>query len=535
MKCIGNYRSIDEMYEHLRERDEPKFLDTVISLMKSAKIKTNHLGHLKKFKGFGPRCSNFVFDYIDTSGGAKRGTIAEYFESKYLIKLKYAAFPSINVGTEKKPQYVPVELISVVAGQSRQKECQNVTAQLIKYAAIKPNDRIKMLRDAFESNGVIGILQADKNSNAFGFTEESIESKPIKVETRLLPPPKLKYYNKEVEPQLKGSWDLKGLKFYKPGGSKDGIKVDIVCVGERIKEKVVESWFALLQSSASNLGLQLNLNTSNKRWLVVESERSTDKIDSSFESMIRDKVDIVFCILSGDTSSWYRIVKSFSDSRCLPSQCMKYSNIERTKPGFIENLLLKINIKTGGVNHTLASRQPSDLGKRSRDSGSDDHGYKPEDSAASKVFQDPPNSISWLFNEPCMLLGLDVNHPEVGSKDPRSVASLVGSMDGSLSAYASHVSTQSANCENHNFLSEATENLVKTFKRKNGFYPSRIICFRDGVADSQFKMLEGEILAIKEGLIACGFDIGVKDSKTCPIAMIVCQKRHNTRLFYRYH
>jgi eukaryotic translation initiation factor 2C len=247
--------------------------------------------------------------------------------------------------------------------------------------------------------------------------------------------------------------------------------------------------------------------------------------------MIRDKVNIVLCILNGDTSSWYRIVKSFSDTVGLPSQCIKYSNIERTKPGFIENLCLKLNIKTGGVNHTLASRQPSDLGKRSRESDSDDHGYKAED--ASKVFQDPPNSISWLFNEPCMLLGLDVNHPETGSKDPRSVASLVGSMDGSLSAYASHVSTQSANCENHNFLAEATENLVKTFKRKNGFYPSRIICFRDGVADSQFKMLEGEILAIKEGLKSCGFDIGLKYS--CPIAMIVCQKRHNTLLFYRYH
>ena len=45
----------------------------------------------------------------------------------------------------------------------------------------------------------------------------------------------------------------------------------------------------------------------------------------------------------------------------------------------------------------------------------------------------------------------------------------------------------------------------------------------------------GEIIAIKAGLEMCGFDIGLKGIKTCPIAMIVCQKRHNTRLFYRYH
>ena len=106
------------------------------------------------------------------------------------------------------------------------------------------------------------------------------------------------------------------------------------------------------------------------------------------------------------------------------------------------------------MNHTLASRFPTDLGKRGRENGTDEH-HNESKSEEPKVFQNPPNSISWLFNEPCMLLGIDINHPgtinifiinstltlttslEPGSSQP-SVASLVGSMDGSLSEYAAH-------------------------------------------------------------------------------------------------
>ena len=79
-----------------------------------------------------------------------------------------------------------------------------------------------------------------------------------------------------------------------------------------------------------------------------------------------------------------------------------------------------------------------------------------------------------------MLLGIDINHPEPGSNQP-SVASLVASMDGRLAEYAANVSCQTSNSETCNYLSEATENLVKTFFRKNNCYPKRIIIFRDGV------------------------------------------------------
>ena len=84
---------------------------------------------------------------------------------------------------------------------------------------------------------------------------------------------------------------------------------------------------------------------------------------------------------------------------------MKWKNVERAPRGFQLNLLIKINTKLGGTNHTLVPRAPARAG-------------------TAGVFQDPPNSLSWLFDKHCMLVGVDVSHAEPGS-DRESLAAVV--------------------------------------------------------------------------------------------------------------
>jgi hypothetical protein len=111
--------------------------------------------------------------------------------------------------------------------------------------------------------------------------------------------------------------------------------------------------------------------------------------------------------------------------------------------------MLKMNSKMGGVNHTLAERIPSGNGPQ----------LEVDEEDGSLPFQQPPRSISWLFDEPCMVVvskrhnpnlhifqlfntdivyncfqGVDVNHPDQSSKDKDgpSVLALVASMDGML-------------------------------------------------------------------------------------------------------
>lgn len=103
-------------------------------------------------------------------------------------------------------------------------------------------------------------------------------------------------------------------------------------------------------------------------------------------------------------------------------------------------------------------------------------------------------------------------------------------MDGKLGQYAAYVTTCTSREEPVCNLQEATSSLLDTFSRRNGgVSPRKIIVYRDGVSESQFdKVLERELAAYKEALMLHGF--GPDDVQ---ISIIVCQKRHQTRLVYQ--
>jgi len=84
----GRFRSVNDMYAQLRNNDERNFLDDVAAQMKGAKIRITHLGHSKKFKGFGPRCSDpkTLFDFTDgRNGTTSKITVAQYFQLKVIL------------------------------------------------------------------------------------------------------------------------------------------------------------------------------------------------------------------------------------------------------------------------------------------------------------------------------------------------------------------------------------------------------------------------------------------------------------------
>jgi hypothetical protein len=62
-----------------------------------------------------------------------------------------------------------------------------------------------LLKDGCEGrDGVIDMIQTDKNSNAFGLTKESLDTKPMAIKAHLLPQAKIQYANKVLDPELKG-------------------------------------------------------------------------------------------------------------------------------------------------------------------------------------------------------------------------------------------------------------------------------------------------------------------------------------------
>ena len=127
--------------------------------------------------------------------------------------MKFPFLPTINVGSNSKPILIPVELVTVIGGQSRaSKVTGDMTAQMIKYAAVRPDERQKFITSP--TDGISSILNSDPTASAFGLNKISLE--PLKCNASLLPPAKIRYggQNGEVEPGLSGGWNTKGISTY---------------------------------------------------------------------------------------------------------------------------------------------------------------------------------------------------------------------------------------------------------------------------------------------------------------------------------
>jgi eukaryotic translation initiation factor 2C len=132
----------------------------------------------------------------------------------------------------------------------------------------------------------------------------------------------------------------------------------------------------------------------------------------------------------------YGDVKLAGDRLGLMTQCLKWKNVERPPNGYHASVMLKINTKLGGTNHTLVSRIPR------------------AGAAPPATFQDPPASLSWVFDKRCMLVGIDVSHPDPGS-DKESLAAVVGSYNGQASQYVAIMSAQPSRQEMVSALEDA--------------------------------------------------------------------------------
>jgi hypothetical protein len=212
--------------------------------------------------------------------------------------------------------------------------------------------------------------------------------------------------------------------------------------------------------------------------------------------------NLIVIVLMGDC---YGVVKLVAERMGVVSQCAKFEKVQKMPRGYTLNLMLKVNTKMGGCNHTLISRNPT---------------------APPSNFQSPPASLSWIFDQPTMLIGIDVSHGETNSSH-ESVAAVVASMDGSAAQYSCHISVQTARQEMVAGLEDAIFELLTTFKSKNRSFPKHIIVYRDGVSDGQFgQVTDIELKSIKGALKLIG------DVDSIKISIIVCQKGHHTRLFY---
>ena len=418
VKRLNKDRLASELERGRRIDDDPELQE----LLKNCKIRTRHLNQNKKFREFGPPANSMESAFTDERGN--RITVAQYFHGMMAKSpdsyqaLQFPFLPTVNVGSKQRAVLVPMELVDIVPGQTRTRSVTgDISAQIIKYAAMLPNDRFKNIS---QNSSLFSALADDQDADHFGLAQiaatVSGDGKsgplPMRVTGTILPPPRLQYGNKPIEPQLKGAWNMGDrttfahpAPIHQPGGRvvhrtgdrgssptrqgdahylygamfvHDGRETD--------STQQVQNLLVKLENASRQVGIPLRPIVEGRQSTVSLLSSDTRKMQEVLKNFKEAGARIVVVVLVRE--NFYFDVKRYADELCLPTQCARYATVKKYPRNYETSLLIKINVKMGGVNHTLAARDAP---------GPSSHSDRP-------IFQNPPQSIGWIFDRPTMVV-----------------------------------------------------------------------------------------------------------------------------------
>lgn len=332
------------------------------------------------------------------------------------------------------------------------------------------------------------FLRFDSGNQTREFNLE-ISKEMTLLKGRVLQPPKLKLDRPRnlVESRVFKGTRIERWAVMSIGGSPD-------------QKSTIPKFINVLTQKCEHLGVFLSKNTISSTFF--EPSHILNNI-SLLESKLKDiqraasnNLQLIICVMEKKHKG-YGDLKRIAETRIgVVTQCCLYPNITKLNSQFVSNLALKINAKIGG--------------------------------SMAELYNSIPSHIPRLFrpDEPVIFMGADVTHPHPFDDCSPSVAAVVGSINWpEANRYVSRMRSQTHRQEIIQDLDLMVKELLEDFYKAVNKLPNRIIFFRDGVSETQFKkILQEELQSIKT---ACSKFHGYNPS----ITFAVVQKRHHTRLF----
>jgi len=221
----------------------------------------------------------------------------------------------------------------------------------------------------------------------------------------------------------------------------------------------------------------------------------------AFEQVRKQGSRFVLVVLPSKSAPDYNIVKKMADVDFgILTVCVVEEAFLRPKGqlGYFANVGLKVNLKFGGVNHTLK------------------------------------DETGLIKSGKTMVVGYDVTHPTNLAPDAAenlpSIVGLVASRDKELGQWPAVSWNNPGGQEmlGHEFTTRFQSRL-QLWLDTNKSLPQNIVIFRDGVSEGQFRtVLEVELPLIRK---ACEIMYHRASAKIPRISLIVSVKRHHTRFY----
>ncbi|XP_025603016.2 protein argonaute-2-like isoform X2 [Athalia rosae] len=421
-------------------------------------------------------------DTIFTLDNGQKISIFDYFlkEKKYRIKHQY--MPVVWVGGRNRQIYVPAELCTIVPGQVTMKKMDEIqTSNMIKAAATSTDVRKRKIMNAFASIN----FNNDPCVKEFGL---SVGGGFEKVPARVLEPPMINYQDRDMRVN-KGVWNA--AKFKQPAQLEPKTWTILSINGRYTNFGQLEGLASELVANARKCGMELSEPL--KPFVVMDEPRRDIRGISQFFD--KNKTLKLVMVVVPDRGNAYSKIKQVAEIHVgVLTQCIRGRTVSRLSPATVCNILLKINSKLNGVNHSIM-----------------------------KNTLRPP-----CLKQPCIIIGADVTHPPPDAVDIPSIAAVAASHDANAQ-FMYNIKTQLQPPREEiilNLQSMVREQLLYFYKRNQGNKPQKIIFYRDGVSEGQFgQVLARELEAIRRACISLAADYKP------PITFLVVQKRHHVRLF----
>jgi len=422
------------------------------------------------------------FQFQTKQGGTT--TVAEYFQSAYSLKLKYADSNLIQVEPKKRNIMIPAELLELKEEQEMRTPQQEYSEELIRFSgSLRPQqskNSISQFRRSVPSFDTMFFEIAKEGQVLFS----EILSPPAILYRRLSP-------NQEAIIPYGGTWktidgNRKDMHFLVPAQIQS---VAVLCLENQRNFSLGdcnEMLKCLLRMSSKN-GIKISRDI--RVAFEFANPQSEDDMIHVMNKLQRCRPEIMLTILPGSRRDRpqtypYSFVKHVCETRLdVMSQCMIAGKVKGARDDYFRNVALKLNTKLDGINHNLKFS----------------HQQIPD-----------------------MVIGIDQSLEEGQSV----VFGVAGSISKDLMRYTAEFAIQDERTHVKGFRDIMKKLLVKRYEHTNGDKPQRIIIFREGDEGSQ-KTQREEMTAIRQ---ACS---DMNPSYSPELIFIVTRTRNVARIYAR--
>lgn len=291
----------------------------------------------------------------------------------------------------------------------------------------------------------------------------------LTVPGRILIAPTLSF--KKPTPVRDGGWNLLGQQFNrgaKLGGIFTGFQIQ---EGQQAPSASFGQCLTMVASQLKTYGIKINDQKPPLALLPLGPliKENTDRIKAALDAKFRDMASkgVLWCLISipRKDNLLYSLVKLMGDVKYgIQTVLIKDENCRKIVPGhpdhgpdlgLVGNLALKFCAKSMGQAWSVDQKHLK------------------------------------LIDKDTMVVGIDVAHPSPDSQSKApSIAAIVSSYDANLSAWTADVRIQASRAEMVEGLTELMKGRLEVFRKKNsGRLPTKILIYRDGVSEGQFKLV----------------------------------------------